>query len=236
MSAYVLVHGAWHGPWCWKKIKPALENAGHKVIAVTLPCHGNDATPIRKASVARYANSVEEVILAQKEPVILVGHSLGGMTVTKVAEDIPASIEKLIYVAAYVPSNTSVFRLTLKGEKLILMTDYNYHFIKGTFDVKNRKKNDMFYQDCAKEDIAFARKRLTTEPLRPSMTYVKTTEENYGSVKKYYVKTTEDHTIPPKLQDYMISRVNFEKVFQMDTGHSPFFCRPEQLTDLLLSV
>ena len=52
MSTYVLVHGAWHGSWCWEKVVPLLEQAGHQVEALDLPGHGQDKTPIREITLA----------------------------------------------------------------------------------------------------------------------------------------------------------------------------------------
>ncbi len=92
MSTYVLVHGAWHGSWCWEKVVPLLEQAGHQVEALDLPGHGQDKTPIREITLAAYTNRVCETLDAQAEPVILVGHSLGGMVITQAAEERPAKI------------------------------------------------------------------------------------------------------------------------------------------------
>ena len=78
MSTYVLIHGAFHGGWCWDKVVPLLEAAGHKVVAPDLPSHGRDDTPIAEVTLDTYARRACEVAAAQSEPVIIVGHSMGG--------------------------------------------------------------------------------------------------------------------------------------------------------------
>ena len=85
MSTSILVHGAWHGSWCWDKVVPLLEQADHQVQALDLPGHGQDKTPLREVTLATYTNCVCEALDAQTEPVILVGHSPGGLAITQAA-------------------------------------------------------------------------------------------------------------------------------------------------------
>ncbi len=101
MSTYVLVHGAWHGGWYWHKVVPLLEKEGHKVEAPDLPGHGKDKTPISEITLEAYAQSICKVLDAQSEPVILVGHSMGGIVITQVAEYRPERIKMLVYLTAF---------------------------------------------------------------------------------------------------------------------------------------
>jgi pimeloyl-ACP methyl ester carboxylesterase len=105
MSVYVLIHGAWHGGWCWDKVVPLLEKEGHKVEAPDLPGHGNDKTPIPEISLQAYADRVCEVLDAQSEPVILVGHSMGGGVISQAAEYRPEKVKTLVYLAAFLLRN-----------------------------------------------------------------------------------------------------------------------------------
>ena len=85
MSTYILIHGAWHGAWCWDKVISLLKKEGHAAVALDLPGHGDDKTPIAEVTLQAYADRVCEVTSAQSEPVILVGHSLGGNLVLNYA-------------------------------------------------------------------------------------------------------------------------------------------------------
>ena len=96
MSTYVFVHGAWHGAWCWSKVVALLEGAGHKAIALDLPGHGRDDTPIAQVTFEAYCNKVREIVEAQPELVILVCHSMGGRVVTQVAERRPDKIKRAV--------------------------------------------------------------------------------------------------------------------------------------------
>ena len=75
MSTFVLVHGAWHGAWCWEKVVPLLEGAGHEVVTLDLPGHGEDGTPALEVTMESYTDRVVGALDARSEPVVLVGHS-----------------------------------------------------------------------------------------------------------------------------------------------------------------
>ena len=104
-KTFVLVHGAWQAPYAWQFVKQRLEQQHQRVIVVELPGHGTDTTPPVTLTLNAYRDKVVAAIQAQPDNVILVGHSLGGMVVTAVAESIPARITKLVYIGAFLPAN-----------------------------------------------------------------------------------------------------------------------------------
>src|SRR5262249_16825374 len=105
MATFALVHGAWHGAWCWQKLAPLLERGGHQVDAFDLPGHGDDRAPVSEMTPAHNAERVREHLERASEPVVLVGHSMGGMAVTQGAELAPDKVAKLVYLAAFLPAN-----------------------------------------------------------------------------------------------------------------------------------
>jgi len=105
MSTFVLIHGSWHGAWCWKNIVPLLEKEGHRVIIFDLPGHGNDKTPIGEVTFEKYIEKTVQEIDKAGEQVILVGHSMGGSVISQAAELRSQSIKKLIYVAGFLLEN-----------------------------------------------------------------------------------------------------------------------------------
>ncbi|HEU0126342.1 MAG TPA: alpha/beta fold hydrolase, partial [Flavobacterium sp.] len=104
-QTYVLVHGAWQAPYVWDEVKASLIKNGHQVIVVELPGHGKEATPAQNLSLNLYRDKVIEAISKADRKVVLVGHSMGGMVVTAVAESIPSKISRLIYIGAFLPSS-----------------------------------------------------------------------------------------------------------------------------------
>ena len=105
MNTYVLVHGAWASKFVWDEIKLKLEKNGHKVIAPDLPGHGDDQTPVADITMQTYADAIANVVKQQDSPIILAGHSMGGMVISQVAEMNPGNIAKLVYISAYLPAS-----------------------------------------------------------------------------------------------------------------------------------
>ena len=102
MARIVLVHGAFGRAATWDRVAPGLRAAGHSVEAIDLPGQGDDPTPVEEATLDRYARRVCEA-LAEGPPAALVGHSMGGMVITQAAARCPEHIERLVYVAAFLP-------------------------------------------------------------------------------------------------------------------------------------
>lgn len=107
MATFVLVHGAWHGGWCYRKVAKILRTAGHDVFTPTLTGLG-ERSHLRcmGANLDTHIQDIANVIAWEDlEHVVLCGHSYGGMVVTGVADTIPDKIAALVYLDAYVPEN-----------------------------------------------------------------------------------------------------------------------------------
>lgn len=237
MSTYVLVHGAWHGAWCWDKVIPFLEKAGHQAIAVDLPGHGDDKTPIAQVSLQAYADRVGEVLDAQSEPVILVGHSMGGVVITQAAEHHPDKIKTLVYLTAFLLRNGEFLLQHAQGDtealvlpNLVMAEDQSHA------TVKDEGIKPAFYGDCSDDDVARAKARLVPQAAAPFATAVSTTERNFGRVPRVYIECLQDRAISPSLQKTMYTALPCQKVISMNTSHSPFFSAPGELATHLLAV
>lgn len=237
MSSYVLVHGAWHGGWCWDKVVPLLEKKGHKVEAPDLPGHGKDRTPISEISLQAYADRICGILDAQPEPVILVGHSMGGAVIAQAGEYRPEKIKFLIYVTAYLLQNgesmTQVFMQDTEsslGSAIIMAENQTY------MTLRDDTVKEVFYGDCSDPDVARAKSLFVPQALAPSATPVITTEENFGRLPRVYIECLRDRVISPSVQKKMYTALPCKKVISMDTSHSPFFSAPEDLVTHLTSL
>ena len=94
----VLVHGSFHGAWCWEYLIPLLEARGHRVVAPNLPASGGDPAPFENANLVTYATRIAAAIDELSGPVMLVGHSMGGIVCSQVAEWRPERIAAVVYV------------------------------------------------------------------------------------------------------------------------------------------
>jgi pimeloyl-ACP methyl ester carboxylesterase len=233
VSTYVLVHGAWHGSWCWERLVPLLEQKGHRVEAHDLPGHGRDRTPVSEVSMEAYVDSVCKILDAQSEPVILVGHSLGGVTITQAAEYRPEKVKLLVYIAAVLLRNgESPLNVpdtdSLLGPNMIMAED-------GSVTIKDEVIREAWYSDCRDEDVAWAKSLLVPQNPATFATAVSTTEENFSRIPRVYIECLRDRALSPWVQKKMYTDVPC-RLISMETNHSPFLSAPEELAAHLLSL
>jgi pimeloyl-ACP methyl ester carboxylesterase len=234
MSHFILVHGMWHGAWCWHKLLPLLEKAGHQAIAVDLPGLGRDRTPLREISLQSYVDCVSAVIDAHFGRVILVGHNRGGIVISQLAEQRPARVEKLVYLAAFLlPAGQAMLPVLMSDTRSIIVQNLIIDGARGCVTMKEEAYREAMCQDCSEEDLALAASMMTPEPIAPLITPLDLSERNYGRVPRVYIETVCDNAVTLSAQRRMLMDMPCEKVISMNTGHSPFFSAPQELADLL---
>jgi pimeloyl-ACP methyl ester carboxylesterase len=237
MASYVLIHGAWHGGWCWQEVAALLEAKGHKAIAPDLPGHGSDPTPMATATLEKYADRICEIACAQSESVILAGHSMGGVAITQAAENCPKQIRALAYVCAFLPRNGDALMTWASQDPESMVNPHTTELQPdGTVRFKPEYAREAFYLQCAEEDTAYAQARLVTQSPAPFHAAVATTEERWGRIPRYYIECDRDRAITLKLQREMQKHSPCRQTFHLDTDHSPFLSTPEQLADLLSRI
>ena len=236
MSTYVLIHGSWHGAWCWEKVVALLEERRHRVVAPDLPGHGQDETPPSEVTLRSCADSVCAVLDSLEEPAILVGHSTGGHVITQAAEYAPERIETLVYLCAYLVPDGQSPRDILHGTETLIYPNMVLGDDGTTATIRDEVIKEAFYGDCSDEDVTRAKSLLTPEPLAPGGTPVSTTEGNFGRIPRVYIECLSDRAIPPHVQRKMYTALLCQKLISMDTSHSPFLSAPEELVEHLVSL
>lgn len=237
-QSIVLVHGAWMDAGAWYKVTPLLEQQGFEVIAVNLPGHGPDTTPFDKITLNTYVDAVKTAI-GDRDNVILAGHSMAGMIISAVAEQIPSRIGRLVYIAAYLPQN---------GESLYQISQLDKDSHIGQFWRQDDPEHyspafiapegiaDCFAADAPDEDIQRLIGQHKADALGPMATPVVLSNEHFGAVPKTYIHTKKDNAVSYFLQQMMIQRTKVDRVLELDTSHSPFFSAPEQLARMIAGV
>ena len=237
MSTYLLIHGAWHGAWCWTKVVPLLKQAGHTVIAPDLPGHGQDHTPPEQITLEAYVSRVVSILEQVPEPVILVGHDLGGMVISQVAEVCPEHICLLVYLAALLPRNgESAMQLYARDVRSRMDQCVNLDRTAGRISLYTGQAEAVFYHDCSSHDLLIVQEHLTTQALAPLLTPVRLTER-FAGVPRTAMLCEYDQVITLSMQAEMATLTPCEiPVIPLPSGHAPFFSVPDQVAHRLLEV
>lgn len=237
MSTFVLVHGSWHAGWCWHKIVARLERAGHRALALDLPGHGRDRRPLAGITLADYVQCVTDVLDRESEPVILVGHSRGGIVISQAAEARPDKVRALVYLAAFlVPDGGTALELALSDRDSLVLPNLHVDRAGGFDMLAERAYRKALYADCSDDDVTLARLLLTPEPSAPAATPLRLSDENYGRVPRTYIELTLDRAVSVTLQRRMVEGMSCHAVRSLHTSHSAYFSAPDELTEQLLAT
>ena len=233
MARFVLVAGAWHGAWCWEFVVPMLEAMGHRVEPAELPGMGSDHTPLAGLSLAAWARAVAEVIEADPEPAILVGHSRGGIVISQTAELVPERISLSIYLTAILmrSGESALDSAQLVPSDSLRPRDYVTTADGLAFEVIPDLA--LSYGRAPPELVSRALARMTPEPNFALVTPLALSAERYGRVPRAYVECLGDETVPLALQRAMQAREPCDFVRAIDTDHCPTYSAPAQVAAVL---
>lgn len=228
MSTFVLVHGAWHGAWCWERLVPELERRGHRAVAMDLPIDDP------QAGLAEYARAVERSISADATELVLVGHSLGAAVIPLVAS--ARSVDRLVFLCPVVrlPGRTLADQA---GEDADMAT---VDFSRGRvfFDDASSAWEpdaaiDAFYNACDAETGRWAAARLRRQ-------YWRYWEEPnpldaWPAAERRAIVATDDRMCTVAFARRTIpDRLGVDPV-EIPGDHSPFLSAPVELADALTS-
>jgi pimeloyl-ACP methyl ester carboxylesterase len=274
---FVFVHGAWHGAWCWAHVVRLLGAQGYAAIALDLPGHGltarlpnaygsqdlaalaTEVSPLAALTTLDYRDLVLSVVRGLCKggsgPVVLVGHSLGGATLTAVAEAEPTLIRRLVYLTAFAPvlrptpleyiqlpsmATAEVPPLFAGDPNVIACARINFN---AADPAKAAANKSAFYGDVSDAVYAPVVRLLTPdEPIGALVTPVIPTVGQWGSVPRTYIRCTQDRAIPIAGQDQMIAEADqftpHNRFVQetLATSHSPFLSAPDDVVSLLVKA
>ncbi len=235
MAHFVMIHGAWHGGWCFDGLRPIMEPLGHAITAPDLPGMGGNAAELAAVTLAGWTDFVSEVCYASPEPVILCGHSRGGIVISEVAERIPGKIKALVYICAMMlPSGMSRLswrELASPNPDFVAIQKPREDGLGLNVDIEAAAP--VFAQLSPPHLVKDALARLVTEPDRPRNTALSLSPERYGKVPRHYIECLHDRTIPLADQRKMQELSPGTIAHQLDADHSPYLSAPEQLSKLL---
>jgi pimeloyl-ACP methyl ester carboxylesterase len=236
MASFVMIHGAWHGGWCFDPLRDLLEAAGHTLIAPDLPGMGGTAEELEATRLEDWAEFAAGICREQEGPVLLCGHSRGGIVISQAAEAAPDAIDALVYICAMLLP-TGLSRAEWKAQQVpnpafdaILMP------VRGGTVIDAANAGPVFAQLSPPAMVAQACARLLAEPDIPRATPLRLSEARYGSVPRHYIECLHDRTIPLADQRRMQEMSPCATVTALDADHSPFLSAPAALAGALLTI
>lgn len=237
MSTFILIHGAWHGAWVWDRVAEQLRSAGHTVHTPDLPGHGQDKTPVQQVTLHAYVERVCNVIDQCDGPVILAGHSMGGLVISQAAEKRPGQILSLAYICAFLLRNgQSLVEEASKDTAAVVMPNVVFSADHLAATLRPEVLREAFYADCSEEDYRRACSLLVRQATAPFATPLQLSDENFGHVPRLYVECVQDRAITLPAQRAMHQATPCDRVLTLDCSHSPFFAKPRELVECLLAA
>jgi pimeloyl-ACP methyl ester carboxylesterase len=211
---------------------PLLTERGYRVVAPDLPGLGDDLTPPTQVTFEACVQRVVDVLSESNDPVLLVGHSLGGAAVTQAAEERPDLVSKLIYLTAFLPRDGES-PMDLAAQSPSTAQGLRDSAVEGAHEFNPDLAPDFLYNHCEPSLARWAVERLRPQAGAPVAAPVHVSDEHWGSIPKVYVVCTDDHAIPPDVQELMCDRTPGVRKRYLKSDHSPFLSQPSQLASLL---
>lgn len=247
---FVLVHGGGFGAWCWYKLIASFEEAGFVATAIDLAGSGIDSSdPNRIPGLEIYAKPLTDFLgkLQETEKVILVGHDVGGACTSYAMEVFPRKIAKAIFVSATMITNGQrafdVFASEVAGSHDLLPKAQIFNYAdKSTqsptsIEFNKQYLKDLFFNQTPAKDVALATVSIRPVPFGPVMERISLSPQNYGTIPRYYVLTTEDRALTSAVQENLVKLNPPNQVFRLKgSDHSPFFSKPQALYKLLVEI
>lgn len=229
---FVLVHGAWHGGWCWKKVKILLEKQGFSVFTPTLTGLGERSHLLNEEiGLDTHIQDIVSVLEYEDlKKVVLVGHSYGGMVITGVAGRSSDRISHLVYLDAFLPENGKALKDYLPGNN----SENNQPQEKREWKVPPRSTAAEFGVSD-KTDIEWAEKRMGPQSAKTFVQAVTIESPIPDTIKKVYIQLTDDSPWFVEAADR--ARANGYKSFKyLGGGHDAMISQPEELTAIFCSM
>jgi pimeloyl-ACP methyl ester carboxylesterase len=229
MTTFGLIHGAWHGGWCWDRVAPELEAAGHRVVAVDLPC---DDVGV---GCEEYAEVVVTALADAGDDVVLVAHSAGGLTAPIVAAARP--VTRMVLVSALLPIPGRPF-VEQNAEEHVLLDGYEAgveHDELGRrrwFDAEVAAER--MYNGCTAEDAAWAFARL--RPQDSTLYREPSPLRAWPELPVTDVRGVEDRIVSPAWSAVAVpARLGVTTIPIAGTGHSSMLSHPRELAAIILA-
>jgi pimeloyl-ACP methyl ester carboxylesterase len=231
VSTFALVHGAWHGAWCWEQLTPLLTEQGHAVITPELPCDDPSST------FEDYAATVCDAVGDGPDDLIVVGHSLAGHTIPLIAARRP--VRHLVYLCALVPELGRSMRDQMRDGTDMLNPMSLQALSRPDEHRRNAWIDEALTTQLLFGDVDADTAHAAFQQLRPQALHPYTQPfalPRFPATARTYVVCTDDRMVGPDWSRHVATERLGADLIELPGGHSPFLSRPAQLADILLGL
>ncbi len=236
MITYLFIHGALRGAWLWDLVIPRIRKGrGAKTIAIDLPGHGKRSSERAGVDMSAYIKDVISSIKKQDlSDLILVGHSMSGIIISKVAEEMPERIKHLVYLAAVVPRDGDSLLDLLTPERRETLRKLEGKAVEIYGDIDTLRP--FYFTDLPDgEEKDSYLKKLTPQPLAAFFENIPIKRFYNLNIPKTYVLGLKDKSLPPELTRGFADRLGVKPI-EIDAGHDMMISRPDDVAKVLLSI
>lgn len=238
---FVLIHGAWAASWVWHSLRAVLEDQGYAVITPDMPGNSrNPATP-EQINMQGCVAQVQACCAEVSGPLVIVGHSGGGVVATQVAEVMAERVVGVVFIAGMMlPSGLGFAELSDEAQKQHpeaagIWPHLQWSADRQSSSVPAQAVCDVFLQDLPREQAMAAAQLFYPQPEGTRALIAEWTPERFGRLPRLYIEARLDNSVVLPVQQRMQQLVPGAEVVSLDTGHVPQVTATVAVADALLS-
>lgn len=241
MMTFLLVHGAWHGGWCWKKIVPLLRKTGSEVLTPTLSGLGDRSHLTQQLDPSaidldlHIRDIVQVIEYEDLEQVVLVGHAYAGMVITGVAEICPERLAHLVYLNGVIPANGESMANQLaavRGAEFAAWVAGVIERGEGFLPAPTKTEIRSRWGISDPDDLEWMSHHVTPQPVAAMASPVRISNPDAAAVPRSFICGAE--------AGFQVVANRVEEagwaVYHVDSGHDTMVTHPRELAEILLGI
>jgi len=246
MAGFVLIHGAWHGGWCFDPVTALLAERGHKVAAPDLPGMGGGAEALRGVTLEGWSEFTAGICHEMRreldgEPLVLAGHSRGGVVLSATAEHDPQAADGLAYICALMvedgKSGNDMSGVVMGEEVGDIRGSFGEIVADGAgWEIDKDMAGQALAHRSHPDLVARQVERLVTEPTAGLAEVMHLSEARFGSLPRWYIECRQDRIVPLAGQRRLQALFPGTRAITLNADHSPFYSAPQALADALCDI
>ena len=231
---YVLIHGSWHGPWCWQPLVEILEEAGHTIECVALPYSPSGTND--HVEYGDYLQVCRDAIMKGDEKPIVVAHSMSGIIAGPLSDLLGDHIKHTVFVSAFLPgAGETLLDVAMQFASPELIPIMRMDDVNLLHEIDREGAKTALYGDCPPQVQDWASSRLRSQPVKPILEKMEWDDVGKNASRRTYVICEEDKAVSVAAQEYCLSKHPCRQV-RLKCGHFPFLSTTQDFAVLLQNL